>query len=413
MAAALQPQDHLYTLVTRDTHGTNARVIGSLVDYVLGTPDPQPLVARLAAPETRIVSLTITEGGYPVDEATGAFLAPPPDAIPPAFAAMARGLAARRAAGIGGFTVLSCDNIMGNGGTARTATLGVCAMVEPGLEEWVAQNASFPNGMVDRITPQTAASDRESLAAEYGLADRWPVVAETFTQWVIEDDFAYGRPPYEDAGVLLTHDVRPYETLKLRILNAGHSTTTYMAALLGHVYIHEIMADPLLARYMQRFHDDEVTPSLPPVPGIDVEEYKRVVAVRFANPEVRDQVARVCLDGSSKFPKFLIPTIESQLDKGGPVRLSALALAGWCQYLLGRDEQERDIVLSPDPRLEQARSFAQASRTDPAAFLGFGDVVGERLRADSVFRSAFTDALASLREVGVHATLERWLDGSG
>jgi mannitol 2-dehydrogenase len=411
MAEALRPQDHLYTLVTRDVHGTNVRIIGSLVDYVLATPSLEPLVARLAAPETRIVSLTITEGGYPVDEATGAFLPPPPDALPAAFDALARALRARRQAGLGGFTVLSCDNIMGNGHTARTATLGVCAMVEPGLEEWVARNASFPNGMVDRITPQTAESDRGFLASEYGLRDRWPVVAETFIQWVIEDDFAYGRPPYEDAGVLLTHDVRPYETLKLRILNAGHSTSTYMAALVGHTYIHEILQDPLLARFMQRFHDDEATPSLPPVPGIDVEAYKRVVRERFANPEVRDQVARVCLDGSSKFPKFLVPTIESQLDKGGPVKLSALALAGWCQYLLGRDEQGRDIVISADPRLDVARQWAEASRAEPAAFLGFSEVFPARLRDDAVFRAAFVEALASIRAAGVHATIERWTTG--
>jgi mannitol 2-dehydrogenase len=411
MAGALQAQDHLYTLVTRDVHGTNVRVIGSLVDYVLGTPSLDPLVARLAAPETRIVSLTITEGGYPVDEATGVFLPPAPDALPPTFEALARGLRARRDAGLGALTVLSCDNIMGNGDTARTATLGVCAMLEPGLEAWVAGNASFPNGMVDRITPQTAASDREFLAREYRLADRWPVVAETFIQWVIEDAFAYGRPAYEDVGVLLTHDVRPYETLKLRILNAGHSTSVYMAALVGHTYIHEMLQDPLLARFMQRFHDDEATPSLPPVPGIDVEDYKRVVRERFANPEVRDQVARVCLDGTSKFPKFLIPTIESQLDKGGPVKLSALALAGWCQYLLGRDDQGREITLSDDPRLDLARAHAEASRSDPAAFLGLAVVFPERLRQDPVFRPAFVDALTSIREVGVHATLGRWLGG--
>jgi mannitol 2-dehydrogenase len=412
MAAALQPQDHLYTLVTRDARATNVRVIGSIVDYVLATPSVDPLVARLAQPATRIVSLTITEGGYPVDETTGAFLAPPKDALPPAFDALARALRARRDAGLGGFTILSCDNIMGNGDTARTATLGVCAMVEPGLEEWVDQNVAFPNGMVDRITPQTADADREFLATEYGLIDRWPVVAETFIQWVIEDDFPYGRPPYQDAGVLLTDDVRPYETLKLRILNAGHSTTTYMAALVGHVYIHEIMADRLLATYMQRFHDDEATPSLPAVPGIDVEDYKRVVAERFANPAVRDQVARVCLDGSSKFPKFLIPTIESQLDKGGQVKLSALALAGWCQYLLGKDDQGREITLADDPRLDLARAHAEASRSDPAAFLGLSVVFPERLRQDPVFRPAFVDALTSIREVGVHATLERWLGGS-
>lgn len=409
MAEALTPQDHLYSLITRDSHATSVRVIGSIVDYVLATPDLGPLVERVGQSETRIVSLTITEGGYPVDEATGAFLSPSPEALPAAFEALARGLRARRDSGLGGLTVLSCDNVMGNGDTARTATLGVCAMVEPGLEEWVGRNVSFPNGMVDRITPQTTQADRDYLASEYGLIDRWPVVAEPFIQWVIEDEFPYGRPPYEDAGALLTQDVRPYETLKLRILNAGHSTTAYMAALVGHVFVHEIMADPLLARYLQRFHGDEVTPSLPPVPGIDVEGYKRVVADRFANPEVRDQVSRVCLDGSSKFPKFLIPTIESQLDRGGAVRLSALALAGWCQYLLGKDEQGRDIVRSADPRLDLAIRYAEASRSDPGAFLGLDEVFGDRLPRDPVFRPAFEQALDSIREAGVHATLERWL----
>jgi mannitol 2-dehydrogenase len=411
MAAALEAQDCLYALVTRDTRGTNVRVIGSITDYVLSVPEIEPLVDRLAQPETRIVELTITEGGYPVDEATGSFVAPAPDALPPTFEAIARALQRRRDAGLGGITVVSCDNIMGNGNTARTATMGVASMVEPGLEEWVEQNVSFPNGMVDRITPQTADADREFLIAEYGLIDRWPVVAETFIQWVIEDDFAYGRPPYEDAGVLLTDDVRPYETLKLRVLNAGHSTTTYMAALLGHVYIHEIMADPLLARYLRRFHDDEVTPSLPSVPGIDVEDYKRVVAERFANPEVRDQVARVCLDGTSKFPKFLVPTIESQLDAGGPVRLSALALAGWCQYLLGKDDASRDIELSADPRLDEAVAFARSSVAEPAAFLGFSDVFGARLPADPTFVTAFVEALTSMRQAGTTRTLERWLSG--
>ncbi len=413
MAAALEPQDYLYSLVTRDSHATTVRVIGSITDYVLASSSIDPLVARLAQPRTRIVSLTITEGGYPVDEASGDFLTPPQESLPPTFDALARALKVRRDGGLGGFTVLSCDNIMGNGNTARTAVLGVAAMVESGLEDWIRQNVPFPNGMVDRITPQTAEADRQFLASEYGLVDRWPVVAEPFIQWVIEDDFAYGRPPYEDAGVLLTGDVRPYETLKLRILNAGHSATTYMAALVGHVYIHEIMADPLLAEFMRRFHDDEATPSLPPVPGIDVEDYKRVVAERFANPEVRDQVARVCLDGTSKFPKFLLPTIESQLQKGGQVKLSALALAGWCQYLLGKDDQGRDIELSADPRLEEAVGYARASVADPAAFLGFVDVFGSYLPADPTFVAAFVAALSSIREVGTHRTLERWLSGEG
>lgn len=409
MAAALAPQDYLYTLITRDRQGTNVRVIGSIVDYVLASQDLDGLVERLTRPETRIVSLTITEGGYPVDEATGGFLAPALDQLPAAFVVLARALRERRDAGLPGFTVLSCDNVMGNGDTARTAVLGVCEIVAPDLVAWVADNVSFPNGMVDRITPQTSDADRAFLADEYGLHDRWPVASETFIQWVIEDEFPYGRPPWDEVGVLLTSDVRPYETLKLRILNAGHSTTTYMAALVGHVYIHEIMADPLLATYMERFHDDEATPSLPPVEGIDVEDYKRVVRERFANPAVGDQVARVCLDGSSKWPKFLIPTIESQLDKGGGVELSALALAAWCQYLLGRDDQGRELTLSADPRMELAQRHAQASVAEPAAFLRFVEVFGERLPREEAFVSAFTRALTSLREVGTHRTLERWL----
>jgi mannitol 2-dehydrogenase len=409
MAEALDAQDYLYTLVARDSDTTDVRVIGSITDYVLAAEDIAPLVKRMASPETRIVSMTITEGGYPVDEAMDGFVAPPADGLPPAFESLARAFQRRRDEGLGGLTVLSCDNVMGNGDTARTATLGVCAMVEPGLEEWVARNVAFPNSMVDRITPQTTEADRDFLADQYGLVDRWPVVAETFIQWVIEDEFPYGRPPYEDVGVLVTDDVRPYETLKLRILNAGHSTLTYMAALVGHTYIHEIMADPPMASYLRRFHDDEATPSLPPVAGIDVTDYKRVVAERFANPQVRDQVARVCLDGTSKWPKFLVPTIESQLDTGGEIKLSALALAGWCQYLLGRDDEGNDISISPDPRLAEAQEYARESVSEPAAFLGFSDVFGSRIPADPRFVSAFIDALESLRERGTHRTLERWL----
>jgi mannitol 2-dehydrogenase len=194
MADALAAQDHLYALVTRDVHATQVRVIGAITDYVLAAADPAPLVARIADPATRIVSLTITEGGYPVDEASGAFAPPPDGAVPPAFAALAQAFARRRAAGIGGLTVQSCDNVMGNGDVARTAVLGTCALADPGLADWVGEHVAFPNSMVDRITPQTAAADRAFLAEEYGIVDRWPVVAEPFIQWVIEDDFPAGRP---------------------------------------------------------------------------------------------------------------------------------------------------------------------------------------------------------------------------
>jgi mannitol 2-dehydrogenase len=411
MADALERQDGLYTLITRDRESTDSRVIGSIVDYVLATPAIGPLIDVLADPATRVVSLTITEGGYPVDDTTGHFLAPSEGDLPPAFKAIARALQRRRNEGRGGFSVVSCDNIMHNGTTARAATLGVAAAVEPGLEEWVGRNVSFPNTMVDRITPATTAADRDFLVDQYGLIDRWPVVAEPFMQWVMEDSFSEGRPPWEDAGALFTTDVEPYETLKLRLLNAGHASLAYLAALAGHVHVHEVMADRPFGEFLQRFLEDEASPGLPSVPGIDVARYKIQLAERFANPAVGDQVARLCRDGTSRFPKFLIPTIETQLDTGGPVRLAALALAGWCQYLLGKDEMGRDLEIAHDPNLRLATEFAEASTRDPRAFLRFTGVFGMTLASDPVFAPAFAAALTSLREVGVHSTLDRWLRG--
>jgi mannitol 2-dehydrogenase len=409
MAEALEQQDGLYTLLTRDRESTDVRVIGSIVDYVLATPAVGPLIEVLVHPATRVVSLTITESGYPVDDATGHFLPRPEGDLPPAFEAIARAAKRRRDEGRGGFSVMSCDNILHNGATARAATLGVAAAVEPGLEEWVGRNVSFPNTMVDRITPATTPADRAFLLHQYGLLDRWPVVAEPFIQWIIEDSFAAGRPPWEDAGALLTADVEPYEILKLRLLNAGHSCLAYLGALAGHVHVHEVMAERPFRAYLGRFLDEEASPTLPPVPGIDVARYKAQLGERFANPAVGDQVARLCQDGTSKIPKFLIPTIEAQLDAGGPVRMAALALAGWCQYLLGRDEKGRGLEIAHDPKLPIATELAEASTADPRAFLRFAEVFGPALSSDPVFAPAFGAALASLREVGVHPTLERWL----
>ena len=410
MADALASQDYLYSLITRDETSTDVRIIGSITGYVLATPSLDELIQRLAEPSTRIVSLTITEGGYPVDEHTGAFTAQEPGAVPPAFSAIVRALRRRRDGGRAGFTVMSCDNITHNGATARAATLGAATLLEPGLEEWIGRNVSFPNAMVDRITPATTAADRDYLARVYALNDRWPVVAEPYLQWVVEDTFAAGRPPWEDVGVRFTSDVQPYETLKLRLLNAGHSCLAYLAALAGHEYVHEVMADQAFRRFLHRFLDAEASPALPAVPGIDVERYKTQLMERFANPEVRDQVARLCIDGSSKFPKFLIPTVEAQLDHGGPIELAALAVAGWCEYLLGFDDSGGPLQIAHDPNLDRATSFARASRARPEAFLEYVDVLGARVGSHPGFSTAFTSALASLRGFGVHSTLQQWLN---
>lgn len=409
MAEALGAQSGLYTLVTRDAARTDVRVIGSLTEFILATPSLDPLVERIADPSTRIVSLTVTEGGYPHDESTMTWTPAPDGVLPPAFAAIGRGLLLRRDRGLGGITIQSCDNVMHNGTVARAVVTGVADAVAPGLAAWVERNVSFPSSMVDRITPATSDADRDFLRDRYGLVDRWPVVSETFIQWVIEDTFAAGRPRYEEVGALFTTDVRPYEILKLRLLNAGHSTLAYLAALAGIVYVHEVMAVPAFARYLERFHDVEAGPSLPHVAGVDVEAYKRTVRERFANPEVRDQVARICQDGSGKFPKFLVPTIEAQLDAGAPIELSALALAGWCQYLLGTDDAGREIAVSADSGLEAAQIHARASVADPRAFLGYGAVFGTRLPADPRFVTAFETALRTIRGIGARAAVERAL----
>lgn len=411
MADALGAQSGLYTLVTRDQAGIDVRVIGTITDYLHASPRVDALAARIADPSTRIVSLTVTEGGYPHDEASMTWTPSPDGVLPPAFEAIARGLRGRRDAGLGGLTVQSCDNVMHNGKVAKAVVLGVADAVEPGLAAWVERNVSFPSSMVDRITPATSDTDRAFLRDEYGLADRWPVVCETFIQWVIEDEFAAGRPRYEDAGALFTTDVRPYEILKLRLLNAGHSILAYLGTLAGIVHVFEVMADPVFARYLERFHTVESSPSLPHVAGVDVPAYAAKVRERFANPTVRDQVARIAQDGSGKFPKFLIPTIEAQLDAGGPVGLSALALAGWCQYLTGRDEQGREIAVQYDSNQAEAQRFAQASVADPAAFLGYEAVFGERVGHDPRFVAAFADALREIRAVGARAAVERALAG--
>ena len=230
-------------------------------------------------------------------------------------------------------TILSCDNLPGNGNAARAATLSAAQRVDGALADWVEQHCTFPNSMVDRITPVTAESDRAWLVEHHGVADRWPVVAEPFRQWVVEDSFAAGRPDWESVGVIFSNDVHAWELYKLRLLNAGHSCMAYLCALAGLTLVDEAMAQPAVRQFLERFLAREAIPSLDEIPGHPRAEYAATVLQRFANPGVRDQIARLCIDGSAKFPTFLVPTIEHHLRGGGPVDRAALALAGWARYL--------------------------------------------------------------------------------
>ena len=385
MRDALVPQDYLYTVVARSAEGDTARVIGSLTRYLFAPEETEPVLDALAAPQTRIVSLTITEGGYNFNQATGEFNTDDPDILhdllDPAhpvsvFGYLAEALDRRRRAGHAPFTLLSCDNVPQNGDMARKTLLAFAARRDPALHDWIAAHVAFPNSMVDRITPQTTDADREMVRAEFGIEDAWPVVCEPFRQWIIEDVFSNGRPPLEQVGVQFTTDVHPYEMMKLRLLNASHSAMGYLGLLAGYQYIHEIMADDLFREYIRRLMDQEVTPLLAPVPGIDLADYKATLLTRFANPTIKDQVTRICLDGSSKVPKFLLPSLSEALASGGQTTLLTLALAGWFRYLRGEDEQGRPYTID-DPRAAELQALARQGKADPGLLLGLTDLFGD------------------------------------
>lgn len=410
MAATLRAQDHLYTLITRGVSETSVRVVGSIVDYIHAVPDADALVAQIAAPDTQIVSLTVTEGGYPVDDVTGDYRPDAQSAGPEsAFGRIAAGLQRRRLDGVGPLTILSCDNILGNGHATRTATLGAAGELDASLPGWIDDHVAFPNSMVDRITPATSDVDRAWLAAEHGVIDRWPVVTEPFRQWVVEDRFAGDRPPLEHLDVIVTDDVEPYEMMKLRLLNAGHSCLAYLAALESIETVDGALADPSIRAYLRQFLAAEARPVVPAVPGVDLDEYVETLVERFSNPNIGDQVSRLCLDGTAKFPKFLLPTVSAQLEAGGRVELAALALAGWCEYLRLGSDPESPITLSPDPNLDRAVEAARASVDEPAAFLALGIVFGPQLRTGR-FADAFVDALEAIRTEGVRSAIDSALN---
>ena len=407
IAEVLGSQDHLYSLMVKGPENTSVSVIASIVDYIHAHPDTSPLVEQIAHPDVQMVTLTITEGGYPVDDVTGLYDPDSPLTGPSsAFGIIAAGLELRRDRNVGPLTVVSCDNIVSNGAFSRTAALGEANRISPDLAAWVDANITFPNSMVDRITPATTDADREQLETLTNMSDQWPVATEPFTQWVLEDNFAAERPPVETLGVILTDDVEPYERMKLQLLNAGHSCLAYLAALAGYEFVHDAMGDEAIRRYLEAFLSLEAAPVVPPVPGIDLDDYQASLIERFSNPAISDQIARLCLDGTAKFPKFLLPTVRSQLSDDGPIALSALALAGWCRYLQGVADDGSAIDISPDPQLEEAVRYAKQAENDPAAFLAFEDVFGTDLASNDRLVVAFSNASAYLAENGVASTID-------
>ena len=358
MRDALRAQHFAYTLVERHGDGSvRGRIIGAMVDYRFAPDDPEGTLALLTSPAIRIVSLTITEGGYNIDRASGEFLLDTPAIVadiahPGApgtvFGYLTEALRCRRAAGIAPFTVMSCDNLPGNGQVARRAVTAFAQAVDPELAQWIATNVAFPNAMVDRITPVTTAADSALVRDTFGIDDAWPVMTEPFAQWVLEDQFPAGRPPLEEAGVQLVHDVVPYELMKLRLLNASHQAMAYIGMLLGYTYVHEAVADARIELFL-RGYLHEARQTLPVVQGQNIDTYIEELFVRFRNPFIADTLARLAVDASDRLPKFVLPSIRDNLAAGREVPFGAAVVATWAEYLRRANQESvadglRDVL---------------------------------------------------------------------
>jgi mannitol 2-dehydrogenase len=415
MAAALQPQDGLYTMVVKHADGRRElRVIGSLIDFRYAPDDPERVLEVLCAAGTRIVSLTITEGGYNFNQVTHEFDADNPaivaDLRPGAtpstvFGYVIEALARRRAKGLAPLTIMSCDNIQSNGDMARRMFTAFAQLKDPQLAAWIDESVRFPNSMVDRITPATTEADRVDLAAKFDVEDRWPVVCEPFTQWVLEDDFSAGRPPFEEAGVQVVSTVEPYELMKLRLLNGSHQALCYFGYLMGYRFVDEAARDSRIVAFLKTYMDAEASPTLLPVPGVDLEAYKAELIERFSNPEIRDTVARLCAESSDRIPKWLLPVLRKNLATGGQISHTAAVVASWARYAEGVDEHGAPIQIV-DRLAETITPLARSYPTDPTALLSVEELFGD-LGQDERFRSVYLAVLRSLHAFGAAHTLEQ------
>ncbi|HVT66452.1 MAG TPA: mannitol dehydrogenase family protein [Trebonia sp.] len=408
----LGPQDGLYTLTQRSSSAASVVVIGAVREVLFARHDPLAVVARIADPRVHTVTVTVTEKGYRYDPVSGrlhagdAEIAADLAGRPPltVVGQIAAGIASRAAAGAPPLTVISCDNIPANGALLSGLVSDFLLRAHPGgAAEWLAGNVSFPSTMVDRIVPATTDADRERVAAELGLRDEGAVVAEPFTEWVIEDAFAGERPAWERAGATLTSDVGPYEQLKLRMLNGTHSALAYLGGLAGHLTIAEAVADPGLSAYARQLMSQDIEPSLTPPNEVDLGQYREIVLGRFANTAVRHSVRQVAIDGSHKLPLRLLGTIRDRRAAGGQPVLAALAVAAWMRHVLsGRDELGRPFR-PDDPMLPTIRARIPMGSTASTAvdgLLAISAIFGE-LGDDAWLRRTLAEQLADLT---VHRT---------
>ncbi|MFK7870652.1 MAG: mannitol dehydrogenase family protein [Roseobacter sp.] len=418
MRDKLLAQDCLSTLIELRPDGTSAEVCGSMIDFLPVEEDNATLIETLATPSIRIAALTVTEGGYFMNPATGTFDAEHPDmqhdAAHPArprtaFGAMIAALARRKDAGTGPFTVQSCDNLRGNGDIARATVVSLARQSDPELADWIEAHVSFPNSMVDCIVPATGPAEIAQAEA-YGISDAAPVTHENFRQWVLEDDFCAGRPDWDVAGATFTSDVHTYEAMKIRILNAGHQVLANAGEVLGVETIAECMNHPLISRFFRKVQTEEIVPHVPSVPGMTPDAYVRLIEGRFGNTAIRDTTRRVAFDGSSRHSGFLLPILRDALATGGGISGLCLCEALWARMCFGTRD-DGSAIEPNDPFWETLTEVAQTARSTPAAWLAQDDIYGD-LAQQAAVADAFSMWLEMLWSQGTEKTLRHYIENS-
>lgn len=414
MREKLAAQDWMTTLIETGPDAIRAQVVGPMVDFLAVTQGHGPLIAAMSDPAIRIVTLTVTEGGYYIDPATQGFDATHPemchDAVQPerpctAFGAIVAALGERRAKGFRPFTVQSCDNLPGNGDVVRSTVVSLARMSDPDLADWIDAEGAFPNSMVDGIVPGTGPREI-ALCQSLGIEDAAPVTHEPWRQWVIEDKFCDGRPDWEAAGVIFSDHVHDFERMKIRILNGGHAALCYPAALLGLDIVWEAMADPRIRAFFRKLEETEMLPHVKAVPGFTPAEYLELIDGRFSNRAITDTTRRLAFDGANRQPKFILPAVWDGLAMDAPVEGLALVSAAWCRYCCGSRDDGRAIEPN-DPIWPELQRRALQAKEDPALWLEMSQVYGD-LGKQPRFAAAFAGWLKMLHGEGTEATLARY-----
>lgn len=418
MRDALQSQDCLYTLMERGIDESVTQIIGSITSYLYAPENPRAVIEKMASQDTRIVSLTVTESGYYHSEATASLQSDDPaiqndlnnsSSPQTIYGYLYEALLIRYERGLTPFTIMSCDNMPDNGNTLKSMLIAFAKLKDSDFAAWIEKCIAAPNSMVDRVTPQTTEKDRIYLSKILGIKDNCPVVCEPFSQWVLEDNFSQGAPDWEKVGVQVVADVGPYELMKLRLLNGTHSAMGYLGFLAGYQYIHEAITDPLINKYIRTMNHEEVIPLLPKIKGIDFGEYSHTVLERFSNPAIKDQVSRICLMGSGKMPKYVLPSITEQLAKAdGKYELLTLGVAGWFRYLTGYDMVGKEFEIQD----VMASTLIQAAREggrNPQPLLNIKTLFDADLRDNKEFVQKLTEALEYVSDKGPLEAINHYL----